>query len=173
MLRDATPADFTAILALNQAFVAVLSPLDRARLASLHAAAAVHRVIERDGCVEAFLLAFREGADYDGANYHWFARRYPRFLYVDRIVVAASAQARGCGRRLYHDVGIEAARRGVPLIACEYDIEPPNPSSARFHGRLGFREVGRRQLGGGKWVSMQLLELAPGMSAEAAAGPVA
>lgn len=40
MLRDATPADFPAILALNQAFVAVLSPLDGARLAHLHEHAA-------------------------------------------------------------------------------------------------------------------------------------
>ncbi len=161
MLRDATPADFAQILELNEAFVAVLSPLDHARLATLHAAAAFHRVIEHDGHVEAFLLAFREGADYDGANYHWFARRYPRFLYVDRIVVSATAQAGGCGRRLYDDIGAGAGRDGVPLITCEYDIEPPNPSSARFHDRLGFREVGRRQLdGSSKMVSMQVLEIA-------------
>jgi len=160
MLRDATPADFPAILALNEAFVAVLSPLDHTRLATLHAAAASHRVIEHDGRVEAFLLAFRDGADYDGANYHWFAQRYPRFLYVDRIVVSGAAQAGGCGRRLYADIGARAARDGVPLITCEYDIEPANPSSARFHDRLGFREVGRRQLdGSSKVVSMQVLDV--------------
>jgi len=34
-LRDATPADFPAILALNEASVAVLSPLDGPRLARL------------------------------------------------------------------------------------------------------------------------------------------
>ena len=34
MLRNAHPADFPAILALNEAFVAVLSPLDAGRLAS-------------------------------------------------------------------------------------------------------------------------------------------
>lgn len=160
MLRDATPADFPAILALNQAFVAVLSPLDHARLATLHVAAAWHRVIEHHGVVEAFLLAFREGADYDGANYHWFAERYRRFLYVDRIVVSATAQACGCGRRLYDDLGARAARDRVPLITCEYDIEPANPSSARFHERRGFHEVGRRQLDGSrKLVSMQVREL--------------
>ncbi len=59
MLRDATPADFAAILELNEAFVAVLSPLDAAGLTQLHAQAAMHRVIARDGRVEAFLLAFR------------------------------------------------------------------------------------------------------------------
>jgi predicted GNAT superfamily acetyltransferase len=160
MLRDATPADFSAILALNKAFVAVLSPLDSERLAQLHAQASLHRVIEHDGRIEAFLLAFREGADYDGANYRWFAQRHARFLYVDRIVVAGSGQAQGAGSRLYRDAYARASADAVPIIACEFDIEPPNPVSARFHARWGFREVGQRQLGGGKFVSMQVLDLA-------------
>lgn len=161
MLRDATTADFPAILALNEAFVAVLSPLDAARLAQLHAQAALHRVIEQDGRLAAFLLAFREGADYDGANYRWFAQRYARFLYVDRIVVVGSTQAHGAGSRLYRDACALASRDAVPFITCEFDIDPPNPASARFHARQGFREVGQRQLdGGNKTVSMQVLELA-------------
>lgn len=159
MLRDATPADFPSILALNEAFVTVLSPLDGERLAQLHAQAAAHRVIEQDGQIAAFLLAFREGADYDGANYRWFAQRYARFLYVDRIVVAAGAQAQGSGSALYRDAGALASRDGVPLIACEFDIEPPNPASARFHAQQGFREIGQRQLLGGKIVSMQVLDV--------------
>ncbi|MEO8780167.1 MAG: GNAT family N-acetyltransferase [Rhodanobacter sp.] len=160
MLRDATPADFPAILALNEAFVAVLSPLDGARLAQLHAQAALHRVIAQDGRIEAFLLAFREGADYDGANYRWFAQRHARFLYVDRIVVAGGGQAQGAGSALYRDVRALASRDAVPLITCEFDIDPPNPASAHFHASQGFREVGRRQLEGGKTVSMQVLDVA-------------
>ena len=159
MLRDASPSDFPAILALNEAFVAVLSPLDGERLAQLHAQAALHRVIEQDGRIEAFLLAFREGTDYGGANYRWFAQRYARFLYVDRIVVAGRGQAQGVGSRLYGDVCALASRDAVPLITCEYDIDPPNPVSAHFHARQGFREVGRRQLDGGKRVSMQVLDV--------------
>lgn len=160
MLRDATPADFPAILELNQAFVRVLSPLDHARLARLHAQAALHRVIEQDGRVEAFLLVLREGADYDSPNYRWFAQRHARFLYVDRIVVAATTQARGAGSALYRDLLAQAAREAVPFITCEFDSEPPNPASARFHAKLGFREVGRQPLDGGrKTVSLQLLQV--------------
>jgi hypothetical protein len=163
MLRDATSADFPAILALNEAFVVVLSPLDDARLSRLHAQAALHRVIESAGRVEAFLLAFREGADYDSPNYRWFAQRYPRFLYVDRIVVAGGAQARGAGRRLYRELYAQAVRDAVPLITCEFDVEPPNPASERFHAKLGFREVGRQSLyGGSKTVSLQALDVAAG-----------
>ncbi|MFC5437187.1 GNAT family N-acetyltransferase [Rhodanobacter umsongensis] len=163
MLRDAVPGDFPAILALNEAFVSVLSPLDGMRLARLHAQAALHRVIERDGRIEAFLLALREGADYDSPNYRWFAQRHARFLYVDRVVVAADSHAHGAGTRLYRDVYARGSRDGVPLITCEFDIEPPNPASARFHARLGFREIGRQQLdGGNKIVSLQALEVAAG-----------
>jgi predicted GNAT superfamily acetyltransferase len=163
MLRDATPADFAAILALNEAFVSVLSPLDAARLAQLHAQAALHRVIEQNGRIEAFLLVFREGVDYDSPNYRWFAQRYARFLYVDRIVVAADTQARGAGAQLYRDAYALASHDDVPLITCEFDIEPPNPASERFHARLGFREVGRQQLDGGrKTVSLQALDVAAG-----------
>ncbi|EIM01706.1 GNAT family N-acetyltransferase [Rhodanobacter denitrificans] len=163
MSRDATPADFPAILALNEAFVAVLSPLDHARLARLHAQAALHRVIERAGRVEAFLLAFREGADYDSPNYRWFAQRYPRFLYVDRVVVAGDAQACGAGTVLYRELHAQARRDAVPWITCEFDLEPPNPASARFHARLGFGEVGRQSLHGGKkTVSLQALDVVAG-----------
>jgi len=171
MLRDATPADFPAILALNEAFVAVLSPLDDARLARLHVQAAWHRVIESDGRIDAFLLAFREGADYDSPNYRWFAQRYPRFLYVDRIVVAGSTQVRGAGSRLYRELHALAVHDAVPLITCEFDIEPPNPASERFHARLGFREVGRQLLHGGrKTVSLQALDVAAGNTPLADAG---
>ncbi len=160
MLRDATAADFPAILELNEAFVSVLSPLDHARLARLHAQAARHRVIEQDGRVEAFLLALREGADYDSPNYRWFAQRHARFLYVDRVVVAGTTQARGAGSMLYRDLHALAVDEGVPLMACEFDLEPPNPASARFHAKLGFREVGRQTLDGGrKTVSLQLLDV--------------
>jgi len=143
--------------------VSVLSPLDAARLAQLHVQAALHRVIEQGGRIEAFLLAFREGADYDSPNYRWFAQRHARFLYVDRIVVAGDTQARGAGTQLYRDVYALASRDGVPLITCEFDIAPPNLASARFHARLGFREVGRQQLdGGSKTVSLQALDVAAG-----------
>jgi hypothetical protein len=162
-LRDATPADFPAILALNEAFVAVLSPLDAAHLARLHAQAAWHRVAEVEGRVTAFLLALREGADYDSPNYRWFAQRYPRFLYVDRVVVAGDAQARGAGTALYRKLHAQARRDAVPWITCEFDLEPPNPASARFHARLGFGEVGRQSLHGGKkTVSLQALDVVAG-----------
>lgn len=159
LLRDATANDALAVLALNRAFVSVLSPLDAARLTHLAGQSARYRVAEQAGQVLAFLLAMREGADYDSPNYRWFAERYPRFLYVDRIVVAAQAQGLGLGAALYGDVFAYATAVGVTVVTCEFDLVPPNQVSARFHARLGFREVGRQTLGAGKEVSLQAIEL--------------
>jgi predicted GNAT superfamily acetyltransferase len=159
-LRRATAADFPAVLQLNEQSVQFLSPLSTQRLARLHGEAALHCVVERDGAAIAFLLAFREGVAYDSVNYGWFAARYPRFLYVDRVVVARHARADGIGTRLYQHAFRHAARSGVPILACEFDIEPPNPVSAGFHTRFGFREVGRQAVAdGGKRVSLQVADV--------------
>ena len=154
-IRDAGPGDFAAILALNAESEHFLSPLDAPRLERLHGEAAYHRVAASDAGVIAFLLAFREDAGYDSPNFRWFTRQYPQFLYIDRVVVARAAQGRGLGARLYDDIIAFAAARGVTPLTCEFDIDPPNPASERFHGRYGFREVGRQRLANGKQVSLQ------------------
>jgi predicted GNAT superfamily acetyltransferase len=157
MLRDYLPTDAPAVLALNAASVAVLSPLDAAGLAHLAAQAASFRVAGDDGRVDAFLLALREGADYASPNYRWFAARHAQFLYIDRVVVAADRRGGGLGARLYTDLFEQARAQGVPWLACEFDVDPPNPESARFHARFGFREVGRQRVAGGKKeVSLQM-----------------
>ena len=157
IVRDIAPDDAATILALNLASEAVLSPMDAARYAHLLAQSAHARVVVDDGGdVVAFLLAFREGADYDSPNYRWFAARYATFLYVDRVVVAESQQGRGLGRLLYDDLFAFARASGVPCITCEFDIDPPNEESRRFHARFGFAEAGRQRLDGGKQVSLQV-----------------
>lgn len=160
-LRDARPDDAPALLALNAASVEVLSPLDAARLDRLLAEAALCRVVEVDGAVRAFVLAFREGADYDSENYRWFDAREPRFLYVDRVVVDAASRGLGLGQRLYADVFDRARHDDVPYVTCEFDVDPPNPVSERFHARQGFREVGRQVLANGKAVSLQRADVGP------------
>jgi hypothetical protein len=161
IVRDANPADFPAILALNAASVHLLSPLDGPRLDALHSASAWHRVAEVDGSIVAFLLAFREGAAYDSPNYLWFCRHYPQFLYIDRVVVAAAARGAGLGQALYRDTIAHMREADIDVLCCEYDIEPPNPGSARFHAQFGFREVGRQRVADGKkQVSLQVLQLA-------------
>lgn len=141
-IRDATPADHAAILALNLESEALLSLLDTPRLLHLDAQAAYHRVLCEDDAVIGFLLALREGADYPSPNYQWFAQRYDRFVYVDRVAVAASHQGRKLGQRLYEDLFAFARAQAVRMVACEFYVEPLNVASQRFHACFGFREVG-------------------------------
>jgi len=161
-IRNAVPADFDTIVALNEASVSLLSPLSPQRLAELHSKAALHRVVEHGRGVIGFLLAFREGTDYDSPNYRWFAARYPRFLYVDRVVVSDAARGRGVGTLLYRRMFEFAAASAVEIVTCEFDVDPPNPASQHFHAGFGFREAGRQWTGGGqKQVSLQVAAVDP------------
>ncbi len=161
LIRNATPADFPAILALNLENVHFLSPMDAARLAHLHANSAYHRVLVESNAVIGFLLALREGAQYDSVNYQWFARQYDEFLYIDRIALAHAAQGQGSARALYDDLFSFARISGVGRVACEFDVAPPNPKSERFHRSFAFKEVGTQRVAGGtKSVSLQTLDFA-------------
>lgn len=160
VLRPAQATDHPAILALNLAEEEMLSPLDAARLLQLDSQSAYHRVLCEGDRVVAFLLAFREGAQYDSPNYLWFAGRYPRFLYIDRVVVAASHQGRGLGARLYRDLFEFARASAVEAVTCEFYTRPPNEASRRFHAGFGFREVGQQWVADGrKQVSLQAATL--------------
>jgi uncharacterized protein len=161
-LRSAQPADFLPILALNEESVRFLSPLDLPRLAVLHQQATLHLVAVEDDAVIAFILLLREGAAYNSPNYQWFAARYPCFVYVDRVVVSERHQGRGVANVLYREVFAHARRLGSPLVACEFDVDPPNAASERFHAKFGFQEVGRQTVAEGKkLVSLQAAILRP------------
>ena len=160
LLRDATPADFPQILALNHESVHFLSPLSLERLELLHGQAVYHRVLQVGGRVAGFLLAFREGAAYDSPNYRWFRAQYARFVYIDRVVVSADRQGQGVGKRLYADLFAFAEQSNAAVVTCEIDIDPPNGPSYLFHQRYGFREVGSQLVGAGKKrVSLQAVAL--------------
>ena len=128
-----------ALLALNNAHARELSWLEPKRLQHLVEQAFQARYIGR---LDAVVLALDQDADYDSPNFQWFRVRYPRFVYVDRIVVAASARGRGYARLLYLDLFDHAVRAGHERVVCEVNSRPPNPESDAFHAALGFAEVG-------------------------------
>ena len=169
MIRDAVEADFAAIVALNLESERYLSAMDMQRFRKLHSQCASCRVAHDEGAIAAFLLAFREGSAYDSENYRWFDKRYPSFLYVDRVVVGASNQGKGWGAALYDDLFDIARAKGVERITCEFDVQPPNEISRRFHARFGFQEVGAKGVTyGDKRVSLQEVLLKHTMKAHTA-----
>jgi predicted GNAT superfamily acetyltransferase len=142
--RAIGPEDEPAFLVLNNAHAAELSLLDAAALRALLGGAFYTRCI---GDLEAVLIAVDEAhPTYASPNYLWFRARYPRFIYVDRVVTAAAARGKGHARRLYADLFEKAAASGHDLIVCEINSDPPNPVSDRFHAALGFAEVGAAEI---------------------------
>ena len=148
-----TPADVrpgaalaASLLALNNAHASELSWLEPSALASLVAQA---WLASRIGEIDAFMLVLDESAVYDSPNFGWFRARYPRFLYVDRVVVASHARGRRLARQLYEALIATAARARHARIVCEVNISPPNPASDAFHAALGFVEIGQASIHGG------------------------
>ncbi len=146
-------SDIDAILALNKEHEVETSPLDRDALIRLldyafHSATA-------DAGKDGFLIAFDENAEYESANFRWFKSRFDRFVYVDRVVVAAHARGRGLARKFYAALFDRARAAGHIRVVCEINLDPPNPKSVAFHAALNFVEVGKTVLENGKTVSYQ------------------
>jgi predicted GNAT superfamily acetyltransferase len=144
--RAATQPDFPVILVLNHQSEHFLSPLDSAKLAQLAKEAAYFRVALCKETVAGFLLGFLPEANYDNPNFLWFKTRYDQFIYIDRVVVAEPFRGRHLATQLYAKLEAEAILRGIPRLACEIDIDPPNPISLRFHETQGFLEAGRQPI---------------------------
>ncbi len=145
------------MLALNAAHETETGPVDTETLSAMLATAFLWR--EEGGGADGFLIAFDQDAAYDSPNFHWFRARYPRFAYVDRVIVAPHARGRGLARCFYDALAIAARKAGHERIVCEINLDPPNPGSAAFHDALGFAIVGEALLANGKTVSYRELTL--------------
>ncbi len=148
-IRPLAELDRAALLALNNAHAVELSWLEPEQFDLMLAQASYARGV---GPAAASLIAFDQDSAYAGQHFAWFRARYPRFVYVDRVVVDPSWRGRGLARALYADL---FTRLGRGLVGCEVNSEPPNPASDAFHASLGFLPVGGAS-GGGKTVRYML-----------------
>ncbi len=138
--------DRQALLALNNASARETSLLTAERFNQLVGTA---RVALFCPPAAALLLAFEQSDAYDGRHFLWFRDRLDRFMYIDRVIVAEEHRRHGLGRMLYADAFRLAIHLGHTTIACEVNLEPPNPASDKFHAALGFEEVGRATIDNG------------------------
>ena len=155
VIRPLVDADIDAVLAINEANVPEVGTVDRARMARLVESSIVATVVDIDAVV-GFCLVLPSGTDYDSVNYRWFAERYDRFAYLDRVAIQEEARGRGLGRALYDEVEQHLVALGHLQLGLEVNIDPPNEPSLAFHRRLGFVEVGQQDTPYGIRVSMQL-----------------
>ena len=145
VMHPISPNDTAALLSLNNLHAAELSLLDAQEFSALVAGAFYAKCTPDH---TAFLIAFADTAAYDSPNFIWFKNTIERFVYVDRVVVAAATQGSGLARLLYQDLFTAANAAGIGCICCEVNVEPPNPASNRFHDAQGFAEIGRAELAG-------------------------
>jgi predicted GNAT superfamily acetyltransferase len=155
--RELARADCPTVLALNEASVRELSPLDETRLQYILEFAHAALVVEREGEVAAFAIAIAPGTPYDSANYRWFAERYERFLYLDRIAVGAAHRRHGLGALLYD--AMEQAARPFGQMVCDVNVKPRNDASLGFHAARGYEDVGRLEHGQVKTVVLMRKQL--------------
>lgn len=160
MIRDYVDTDAEGVLALNEANVPEVGPMDRAKLDLLAGESPCFKVVEMEGDIVGLLIVLTNGSSYGSPNYAWFSERLTSFAYIDRVALAVSARGLGLGPALYDEVANWAHRAGKPVICAEVNTNPPNPRSLRFHKKNGFVVVDHfRPYGGDEEVAMVQKEL--------------
>lgn len=147
MLHALTAEDADLILDLNNAHAVETSSLDLAAAERLLAMCCYAKCVSTG--MRGFLLALDQDAAYDNENFHWFRRRFERFVYIDRVIVAQDARGQGLARLMYEDLFAEAKAAGQVRVVCEVNIEPPNEGSLAFHRSMGFEALADVAVKGG------------------------
>ena len=156
-IRSVQPQELALLLALNQSNLPHVGSISLPEMQHLHSQASYFRLAELADQILGFLIAFEPDADYGSLNFLWFKKRYPEFVYIDRIITAAEARRKGIAFALYRDLEDFATQRQIPLMTCEYNLQPQNDISRQFHQRYGFKEVGTQETENGKkTVSLQI-----------------
>jgi uncharacterized protein len=150
MITNFSSADTRWVLALSAQNEVETGYLDEAKLAKMVADSFRTWVAPPN---LGYLVTFAPDASYDSPNFIWFVNRATKFIYVDRIVVAAHARGQGIAQAFYKDLFVAAEQAGFEEVTCEVNSDPPNPVSDKFHAALGFLPVGSATLSNGKTVT--------------------
>ncbi len=148
-VSDVAAADLDDVLELNEACVPHVNSLDIEAMRWFAEVAPFFRQVRKDGRLAGFLIGLGPGLDYASSNYRFFADRYEKFGYVDRVAVAPEARRLGVGSLLYEDYA-ESLLGVAPVMTCEVNLQPPNRSSMTYHEKHGFVCVATQQTEGGR-----------------------
>jgi uncharacterized protein len=163
VLRSAQVSDIPAIMTINEAGRPNVSPLDTTVIEELFTSAPYFVVAELDSVVVGYMIGYTADHAYDGEEFAWFKGKFPQFLYIDQIALAAEARHQGIGGQLYHHATDFALTQNIPSLVCEVNLNPPNPNSLKFHTRIGFHELGILDVSDGRTVSLLQKRIDSGM----------
>ena len=139
MIRPVTPLDYNALLKLNYDSIPHVNFINSSIFEDLHRQSTLFVVYEHEEEVVAFLIVLDETASYDSLNFAYFQKKFSKFLYIDRIVVAERLRSKGIGQSLYRF--LFTLDYGPRPITCEVNLDPPNPKSISFHEAQGFVSI--------------------------------
>ena len=142
MIRTLRTTDLELIHKWNQSTVPKVNSLtfEEFRLQSVNCTYSYIQC-STDSMPVGFIFLYDEKTEYDSLNYLYFKNKYQKFLYVDRIIIAAEHQKKGYGQQLY-DYVIDT--HNPDIFCCEVNITPPNRQSLSFHQKYGFKEIGQQ-----------------------------
>ena len=142
-LRDAKHSDIDKIVQINKSAIPAVNYVSYNEFEWFLNRKLYFKIAENShGAISGFLLVLPSGLDYKSLNYKWFSGRYEKFAYIDRIVIMDEFKKNGIGKSLYLD--LEKNISEYKLIACEFNIVPPNPVSKKFHESLNYENVGHQ-----------------------------
>ena len=140
-LRDAKHSDIDQIVQINKSAIPAVNYVSYNEFEWFLNRKLYFKIAENShGAISGFLLVLPSGLEYKSLNYKWFSGRYDKFAYIDRIVIMNEFKKNGIGKSLYLD--LEKNISEYKLISCEFNIEPPNPISKKFHESLNYENVG-------------------------------
>ena len=144
MIRTLRPTDLELIHKWNESTVPKVNSLtfEEFRLQSINCTYSYIQC-STDSIPVGFIFLYDEKTEYDSLNYLYFKNKYQKFLYVDRIIIAAEHQKKGYGQQLY-DYVIDT--HNPDIFCCEVNITPPNRQSLSFHQIYGFKEIGQQTI---------------------------
>lgn len=147
--------DFYHILSINAEGQPGVAALDRAELLRLASLADYMRVLEIDGQVVGYFIAFLKTSNYDGEEFQWFQKRSKsKFLYIDQVAIAKKYRGNGLAKEFYKSAEQYAIQFSISELVCEVNIDPPNPTSLKFHTSLSFNEITQLTTQDGRRVSL-------------------
>ena len=141
-LREATISDLEKIRTINEEAIPAVNTVSLDEFEWFLERSIYFKVsLNEDEKVCGFLLVLPTGLEYESLNYKWFSNKFSDFVYIDRIAVKDEFRGKGIGKSLYVDLE-KSVMKDIKRIACEFNINPPNLVSKKFHEGLAYKRVG-------------------------------